>query len=74
MSDEGHYDLIGVFAKAQLDFPQGVGVKHSLFCKRVELGDKPLEKCTRQELHKLIYRLRADYNFLKNKKAPKGPS
>ena len=75
MIDEGgHYDLIGVFAKSQLDFPQGVGVKHSLFCKRIEVGDKLLEKCTRQELNQLIWRLRSEYQFLERKHKQKSPS
>ena len=69
----GHYDLIEVFAKAQLDYPEGVGVKHSLFCKRIEVGDKPLEKCSRPELNSLIWRLRSEYLFLKSK-APKSSS
>lgn len=62
-----HYDLIGVFAKSQIDFPQGVGVKHSLFVKRKTLGEKKLEDCTRQELNKLIWELRAEHRLMKLK-------
>ena len=35
----GHYDLIGIFAQAQQDFPDGVGVKRSLFRKEDCCGE-----------------------------------
>ena len=62
-----HYDLIGVYAKSQLDYPNGVGVKHSLFVKSWVLGKKELTDCTRAELNNLILGLRKEYEFLKSK-------
>ena len=64
----GHYDLIGIFAQAQQDFPDGVGVKRSLFAKRIAVGSKELEKCTRPELKKIINQLRAEYLLMKSKR------
>ena len=68
---EGHYDLIEVFARSQQDFPIGVGVKRSLFCKRKVIGDKQLEFCTRQQLNRLISELRKEYAFMKAKEQAK---
>ena len=65
--DEGHYDLIGVFAKSQQDFPIGIGVKHSLFVKQRVLGKKKLEFCTRNELSQLIWALRKEYKWMEEK-------
>ena len=62
-----HYDLIGVFARSQQDFPKGVGVKRSLFVKRNFLGAKDLCDCSRMELNNLIKSLREEYNFMKVK-------
>jgi len=62
-----HYDLIGIFAQSQIDFPKGVGVRHSLFVKRNVLGAKLLENCTRQELHNLIRELRKEHKWMKQK-------
>ena len=62
-----HFDLIGVFARSQQDYPKGIGVKHSLFVKRNVLGTKDFKDCTRQELNKLIYALRNEYNLMKSK-------
>mgnify|MGYP006001420015 CR=1 FL=1 len=64
---EGHYDLIGVFARSQIDYPKGIGVRHSLFVKRRILGDKLLENCTRQELNQLIWELRKEHKWMKQK-------
>ncbi len=64
----GHYDLIGIFAQAQQDFPDGVGVKRSLFAKRIAVGMKELEKCTRPEMKKIINQLRAEYLLMKSKR------
>tara|TARA_R100001463_G_scaffold43544_6_gene90840 strand:- start:3798 stop:4007 length:210 start_codon:yes stop_codon:yes gene_type:complete len=62
-----HYDLIGIFAKAQLDYPEGIGIKHSLFCVRLEVGKKDLIDCDRQELNRILNRCRDEYLFLKSK-------
>tara|TARA_R100001510_G_scaffold39406_1_gene35865 strand:+ start:1050 stop:1199 length:150 start_codon:yes stop_codon:yes gene_type:complete len=38
-----------------------------LFAKRLAVGDKELEKCTRPELKRVISKLRAEYMMLKDK-------
>lgn len=63
-----HYDLIGVFARSQQDFPIGVGVRRSLFVKRNLLGEKDLYYCSRMELNSLIKSLREEYSLMKIKK------
>ena len=63
--DSGHYDLIGVFAKSQQDFPIGVGVNNSLRIKNRVLGTKKLEFCTKRELLLLITELRDYYLQMK---------
>lgn len=57
----GHYNLIGVFAKSQQDYPIGIGVNASLRIKNNLLGKKKLEFCTERELLILITALR-DYH------------
>jgi len=62
-----NYDLIEVYAKSQIDYPEGVGVKHSLFVKNKVLGKKELHECTRPELNDLILALRKEYTFMREK-------
>ena len=67
-----HYDLIGVYARSQIDFPKGVGVRHSLFIKRKVLGTKDFKDCSRLELNLLIKELRKEYDLMKTKYDKKG--
>jgi len=60
--------LIGVFAKAQQDFPKGIGVKRSLFVKQNTVGAKDLIDCSRLDLNSLIKGLREEYSLMKKKK------
>ena len=62
-----HYDLIGIFAQSQIDYPKGVGVKHSMYVKRKVLGGKLLEHCNRQELNNLVRELRIEHKWMKLK-------
>jgi len=63
----GNYLQIAIIARSQLDYPDGIGIKHSLFCMDWLGIDKPLADCTRQELTKLIKRSREEYNIMKYK-------
>jgi hypothetical protein len=56
-----------VFAKSQQDFPNGVGVKHSLFIKGKTIGTKDLLDCNRLDLRNLIKALREEYSLMKTK-------
>ena len=62
-----HLDMIQVYAKSQQKYPDGVGIKHSLFIKKWVLGDKLLEDCTRSELGNLIRALRNEYKLMQGK-------
>ena len=66
-----HLDLIQVYAKSQLDFPEGIGLKHSLFIKNWVVGNKELYECTRKELIELINKLRDEYKFTRECKKGK---
>lgn len=62
-----HYDMIQTYAKSQLEYPKGVGIKHSLSVKNKIIGHKPLIECSRSELGTLIRALRKEYEFMRSK-------
>ncbi len=55
-------------ARSQVSYPNGIGVRHSLYCIQVGVGHKPLYKCSRDELVGIINRSRREYKLLKTKK------
>ena len=63
--------MIEIYAKSQLDYPNGIGLKHSLFVKNWVLGDKDLHDCSRKELSELINKLRDEYKFIRENKKGK---
>ena len=62
-----HLDMIQTYAKSQLEYPEGVGIKHSLYVKNYLLGNKELKDCTRPELGNLIRALRKEYKLMRGR-------
>jgi len=63
-----HYDLIKVIARSQLDSPDGIGIKRSLYNIEQCVKRKPLYECSRYELNNIIKMSRDDYIRIEAKK------
>jgi len=63
-------DCVSSFAKAQLDFPEGVGFNNSGFekvinIKKAIVGHRPLWEIPPREFRRVIYKLRTTYQKIK---------
>ena len=63
------FDYIGSIAKSQQEFPDGIGVKRSLWIMRSVVGSKELCHCNRNELVQIINKSRREYKLMLTKKA-----
>ena len=63
-----HLDLVQIYAKSQLDFPDGIGVMKSISIKDKIVGKKTLDQCSRSELTMIINGLRKEYIKMKERK------
>ena len=53
------------YSRAQLDYPEGLGIKISLKVKRMIIGWQPLWQVSPDNFERLITRLRKEYGKLK---------
>jgi len=53
------------YSRAQLDYPEGLGIKLTLQLKRMTVGWLPLWQVSPEHFSKLIHRLRKEYGRLK---------
>ncbi len=63
------FNYIGTIAKSQQDYPEGIGLKRSLWIMRSVVGQKELCNCSREELVQVINKSRREYKLMKTKKA-----
>jgi len=61
------WDHQRAYARAQLDYPDGLGLKRTMKRKQMLIGWLPLWTVPPQELNKLLNELRYDYHKLKKR-------
>jgi hypothetical protein len=59
------YEIIGQYAKAQLDFPEGIGVSRVLAAKHKLVGITPLWEVPPDKLNEIIEECRKTYKKMK---------
>ena len=58
-------DCQKVYSRAQLEYPEGLGIEKTLKMKRVMIGWRPLWQVSPDDFKKLIHRLRKEYVRIK---------
>ena len=61
-------DCQKVYSRAQLEYPEGLGIEKTLTIKRVMIGWLPLWQVSPDDFKKLIHRLRKEYVKIKENK------
>ena len=61
-------DCQKVYSRAQLEYPEGLGIEKTLKIKRVMIGWQPLWQVSPEDFKKLIHRLRKEYVRIKENK------